>query len=458
MSKLTLPIPILVLQHPQEPSRKDHAVSSVGILEQVLFPCSVQVGLSWRNLGAALKGFEAIEGHAEYQKPSNWGTLYLGTQKQGEERVAGDLGAALLSSSKAAGAGSKSVGSANAINSALAGSGNDPGIPSVACGFEEFERDDGLHPEQDRWTEAALASLGASTLDNRLFAQSVAYFEELLPRYKIDHPGRGAGDGVLHRYYLGAADAYAGLGRTKDAIDRASAAVVLWPAGHREREEILEHLVRILQNAPKLDETIAALDAAPLQSAVVRQALGRALIRKNEHARAIPQLRLAAEQQPDDAEVYDLLVVCFDKIGDKEGAVRQLLDAVELSRREIKLYAELGRRLAELQRPDEAERANTTTVEMLPNESEGHTMLAEIRQKQNRWPEAIAHWERVAQIRGLEPTGLLKLAEAQIHEKSWAKAGESLRKLRNQKWPEQFKEVAKETHELEKRLEEGSRK
>ena len=317
---------------------------------------------------------------------------------------------------------------------------------------------DAYFHEKDRWGESALAALGVSTLDNRLFAQSVAYFEELLPRYNIEHTGRGAGNGVLHRYYLGAADAYAGLGRTKDAIDRACAAVVLWPAGHRERAEILEHLVRILQNAPKLDETIAALDADALQSAVVRKALGQALIRKNEHARAIPQLKLAAELQLNDTEVVDLLVFCFDKIGDEEGAVRQLFDAVELSRREIKFFAELGRRLTELQRPGEAERANTSTVELSPNESEGHAMLAEIREKQNRWPEAISHWERVAQIRVLEPTGLLKLAEAQIHEKSWTKAGESLRKLRNQKWPERFDKAMSQTRDLEKRLEEGSRK
>ena len=88
MSKITLPIPLLVLQHPQEPSRKDHAVSSVSILQENIHPCLVKVGLSWRNLAATLKGFEELEGHAEFQKSSNWGTLYLGTQKQGEERIA----------------------------------------------------------------------------------------------------------------------------------------------------------------------------------------------------------------------------------------------------------------------------------------------------------------------------------------------------------------------------------
>ncbi len=92
MEKITLPIPVLVLQHPQEPSRKDNAVSSARILEETLHPCQVKVGLSWRNLEAALKKFEAIEGHEEFKKPSNWGTLYLGTQKQGEARMSNEPG------------------------------------------------------------------------------------------------------------------------------------------------------------------------------------------------------------------------------------------------------------------------------------------------------------------------------------------------------------------------------
>ena len=80
-------------------------------------------------------------------------------------------------------------------------------------------------------------------------------------------------------------------------------------------------------------------------------------------------------------------------------------------------------------------------------------MLAEVREKQNRWPEAISHWERVAQIRSLEPTGLVKLAAAQIHEKDWEKAAGSLRKLRTQKWPDRFYELPKEIRELEKLME-----
>jgi tetratricopeptide (TPR) repeat protein len=314
--------------------------------------------------------------------------------------------------------------------------------------LELLKRTDTLFHEQDRWNEGTLAALAESTLENRLFAPSVAYCEELIPLHQ-----RTSGDRALHRYYTIAANAYAGLGKTKEAVDRASAAVVLWPAGQSDRQVSLDQLVRILQNAPKLEEFIVELDGEKLQSAVVRMALGRAFIAKNEHARAIPQFRLAAELQPNDAEVYPLLVACFDKIGDQEGAVQQLYDAIGFTRQASSLYADLGKRLGELNRPAAAERANTTIVELQANESESHTLLAEIREKQNRWLEAIRHWERVAEIRKLEPTGLLKLAAAQIHEKQWNNAEASLRKLRTQTWPDRFPEVAKQTRELENLLE-----
>jgi len=79
---IDLPIPILVLQHPQEPSRKDRQVSSARILLEQVRPCHVAVGLSWRNLGQALKTFDAIRDIEDLQLPSTWATLYLGTKKQ----------------------------------------------------------------------------------------------------------------------------------------------------------------------------------------------------------------------------------------------------------------------------------------------------------------------------------------------------------------------------------------
>ena len=314
-------------------------------------------------------------------------------------------------------------------------------------------RTDAHFHKEDRWGESPLASLAYSTLENKLYAQAVKYYEELIPLHQRSQPRRGIGNGTLSNYYALAAKAYAGLGDTKKAVEMASGAVVSWGPRHENRAHALEALVQVLFDAPDLGAYVAWLDEEPLQSAVVRKAIGKAYMRKNDHARAIPQLQLASELQPNDAEIYDALFACFDKIGDKDGAVKQLLRAVELSPRDLKLYDQLGRRYAALGKPAEAERAYTSAVEVLPHESEGHALLAEAREKQGRWADAVAQWERVAALRALEPTGLLRLAAAQIAHKDWPAATATLRTVRTQSWPPRFTEVEKQARELEKKLE-----
>ena len=131
------------------------------------------------------------------------------------------------------------------------------------------------------------------------------------------------------------------------------------------------------------------------------------------------QLKKAVEVQPNDVETHRALVAAYDRAGDKKGAIEQLFASLELSRREIQLYNDLAQRFAAEGDAKQAERAYATIVEALPNESESHAMLAEVREKQSRWNDAAAHWSRVAEIRKLEPTGLLKLASAQLQLKNW---------------------------------------
>ncbi|MBN9122188.1 MAG: hypothetical protein J0I06_24125 [Planctomycetes bacterium] len=321
-----------------------------------------------------------------------------------------------------------------------------------------LKQTDAFFHEKDRWTETVLATLAGSCLETHLFARAAAYYEELVPRHQRANAHRGAGDGTLSSYYANAARAYAGLGKTKQAVDMACGAIVSWGPNLEQRKYAIQALVRVLAEAQDLDAYAAELDKEKLQSAVVRKAIGLAHIQKNEHGKAVPQLQLASELQPDDAEIYTALLACHDKLGDKDAAVRELLRAVELSRRDIKLYEQLGKRLAEVNRPGEAERAVTSIVEMLPNESESHALLAEIREGQKRWPEAIAHWERVAEIRALEPTGLLKLAAAQIELRDWDAATKTVRKLRGQPWPPRFSEVQRQIGELERKLDDRSKR
>ena len=61
-------------------------------------------------------------------------------------------------------------------------------------------------------------------------------------------------------------------------------------------------------------------------------------------------------------------------------------------------------------------------------------------------------------FRSLEPTGLVKLAEAQIHLRKWGAAAETVRALRKQTWPSRFHEVERQMRDLERKIDDGKQK
>jgi predicted Zn-dependent protease len=320
------------------------------------------------------------------------------------------------------------------------------------------ETDEHFH-KQGRWQESNMAALAQGCLNTHLFEQSAAYYEEVIALHQRTQPNRGIGNGTLSNYYGNQARAYAGLKRTAKAVEAACAAIVSWGSRRDQRAGAIDVLQQVIQQAPDLDSYVTELDKkvaeTGLDNAIVRKAIGQVYLARQQYDRAIAQLTLACQLQPNDTETHRALVECYDKQGDKEGVVRQLLESVKLSRRDIALYQDLGRRYDELKDGKQAERAYTSIVEMLPNESEGHAALAEVRQKQNRWNDAIGHWQQVARIRALEPTGLLKLAEAQIHQKRWDAAADTLRKLESKSWPSRFGDLGPQVRQLWQRIEQG---
>jgi len=304
-----------------------------------------------------------------------------------------------------------------------------------------------------------MAALALGCLNTHLFEQSAAYYEELIALHQRTQPNRGIGNGTLSNYYGNQAVAYAGLKRTAKAVEAACGAIVSWGSRRDQRAGAIDVLQQVIQQAPDLDAYVAELDKklaeTKLDNAIVRKAIGQVYLARQKYDRAVAQLTLACQLQPNDTETHRALVECYDKQGDKQGVVRQLLESVKLSRRDIALYQDLGRRYDELKDGKQAERAYTSIVEMLPNESEGHAALAEVRQKQNRWDDAILHWQQVARIRALEPTGLLKLAEAQVHQKQWDAAADTLRKLESKSWPTRFGDLGPQIRQLWQQIDQG---
>ena len=310
---------------------------------------------------------------------------------------------------------------------------------------------------RDLWQENTIAGLAASCLETALHAESIAYYDEVIPLHKRTQPRRGIGNGTLSSYYANLSRAHAALKQTVEAVEAACGAIVSWGKNLDNRRNAVNALHNVLAQAQALDAYIQYLDkqieASGLENPIVRQALGKVFIDRKQYEPAAHHLRLALEAQPNDRRTHELLVNIYDRMQDPEGAVRQLLQSVSLSRRDIALYKDLGGRYLRLEQPARAERAYTSIVEMLPNESEGHTMLAEIRQGQGEWQAAIHHWRQVARIRALEPTGLLKLAEAQIHEKLWGAATKTVDVLRAKDWPSRFGNVHNQAEQLKNRVE-----
>ena len=61
------------------------------------------------------------------------------------------------------------------------------------------------------------------------------------------------------------------------------------------------------------------------ENPVLRKAIGQVYREKERFGKAIEQLLIAAEVQPNDAETYQALLACYDHQNDQQGAVEQIL-------------------------------------------------------------------------------------------------------------------------------------
>jgi tetratricopeptide (TPR) repeat protein len=301
------------------------------------------------------------------------------------------------------------------------------------------------------WQENVMATLGKCCLDCELFQQAAGYCQEAIAHHQRNRDERGIGDKTLMGYYDSLAKAWVRLGKTAEAIDAAAAALVSLPRDQRERNTLGE----VIGEVADLDGYVARLDRQAretgLDSPIIRREIGWTYLGDGNSAMAVQQLRLAAEMQPNDAETHEALLECYDQ-DDKRAAIGEILRWRDYARRDIQLYADLAVRFQAIGEPEEAERARTSIVEVLPAEAESHQMMAEMFQDEDRWAEAIIQWEQVARIRSLEPTGLLGLAAAQIHEERWQEAKATLKKLRQTAWPARFSEVDAQIRDLEQEI------
>lgn len=307
---------------------------------------------------------------------------------------------------------------------------------------------------EGRWVESAALELAKICSEIDRPQASAGYYEEAISLHQRSHPNRGIGDGTLSQYYTDVAAVYSTLNMTEKAVDAAAAAIVSWGNNINQRSAALNQLVSVLGSAADLDEYIESwqqrVDQSGQDSPIIRRALGAVFQQKEQFERAVQHYRIAVTLQPHDRQLHQSLIECYQKLGDRQAIVDQLLAQVEFDRHNFVLYQRLTEQVGD--NDDFAERAATSIVEAAPAEAESHQMLARLRQEQTRWDDAIRHWKRVSELRKLEPGGLLGLTAAQIEAGRYDEARQSIRTLRRRSWPPRFHEIGDQIHQLAKRV------
>ncbi|MBL8817930.1 MAG: hypothetical protein JNL58_18035 [Planctomyces sp.] len=305
-----------------------------------------------------------------------------------------------------------------------------------------------------RWSESVAAQFAGGCQAVNELDRAKKYLTEAIVLHQRGNPASGVNDQTLSGYYQQLASIDGRLGNTREAVNAAVSAITCWSSLHEYRQQTIETLKSTLRSAGDLDALIQQLDQEAEQSGqdnpILRKAIGQVWQERGEHPKAIIQLKLALELQPNDRETHQALVAAYDATDDRNAANVQLRKLIDLMPHELTLYSQLADRLKD--DPSQSERAATSIIESSPNEAESHQAYAERLQTLDRWPETIPHWKQVAQYRKLEPTGLLRLAEAQIHVKRFADAQITLKSLRTISWPSRFTDIDNQIRNLESQL------
>ena len=295
------------------------------------------------------------------------------------------------------------------------------------------------------WHEAAVATLARACRETGRPACAAAHYAEAIAIHVREAPNRGVGDGVLASYYGERATVFAELQRTLDAVDAAAGAIVAWGPDVHGRGSALAALEQVLGGDADLSAVGARCDAEAAASGVenplLRRALGKAWLARGRAADALPHLRLSAEATPEDAEATALLVQALDASGRAGEATGIALVAAHVRPRDPAAWAVLAQRYAAAEDSPSAERARTTMVEMLPNESEGHAALAALREQAGRLADAAHHWRQVIRVRSLEPTGYLECARVWLAAKRPDEARPLIQAVLAKDWPSHFGDV-----------------
>ncbi|MGC4002241.1 MAG: hypothetical protein QM811_03480 [Pirellulales bacterium] len=200
-----------------------------------------------------------------------------------------------------------------------------------------------------RWTEGNIATLAYSLLTTEMTPRAAELFQEAIMLRTRALNRRTLNDQILSGWYQQLAHTYSRLKKTGAAVEAASAGIMCWNESHQHRSEAISTLEQVLSQAEDLPKYIQQLDVEAEKtgrdSPLLRKQLGKVLKQLAKYEDSITQLRLAKELQPNDRQVYEMLVECFDRLQRPAEGTRELLARLNVDRHDLKLYEQLAERL-----------------------------------------------------------------------------------------------------------------
>jgi 4-amino-4-deoxy-L-arabinose transferase-like glycosyltransferase len=146
-----------------------------------------------------------------------------------------------------------------------------------------------------------------------------------------------------------------------------------------------------------VEETARWVNLTGMQNARTEYAIGRSLLASGRSGEAVPHLRRATSNP---YASYDL-AVALQNAGDMPGAAQALRDLNPPPDAPLEVWLQLGRRAAETNAPDVAEKFFRRAVDVAPANSRSHQALGLVLMAQGRCVEAIAEFNETLR---LEPT------------------------------------------------------
>lgn len=201
----------------------------------------------------------------------------------------------------------------------------------------------------------------------------------------------------------------------------------------------------IVDLAPDITRFATALSAHYNASGNVCLPIHRVLaarLREDGHWEAArEQCEMILAVDPDDETAIAELI----RILEHQGSTQRALElAYELTRSRPfrKAYhADLASRLADGGNDEEAPRALTSFVDIMPDDPHSYQWLAEEAEKHSRWPLAALQWRHLAALNSDDPEWLLRLARAQYAGNNPNGAAATVRKILDRQWNRKYGDV-----------------